>query len=188
MSTHQRQLIREAAKAALMTKTAAEERVAIARKSPWRTNQLPAIALYTERELVDPASRDTAPRELTRDLELVIEGALRDLGEGDEALMNALDAFATDIERAIHADDTLGGTAADALLVSTEPENFDDGQQPCGAIRMVFTVTYRTDAPAAEDVALVDLKTVDAKYTDLDGGADIHASNQAEDKLLNLDE
>ena len=181
---HQRKRIRDATKAALVNQTIAGERVATTRKIPWRAKDLPAIGVYSLVEPVDADSAHTAPRELTRRLQLAIEAAIR---ADSDTIDDDLDAIALEIERAIAADDTLGGTAGDAVLANTEFEFGEQGDQEIGVVRLTFAVTYFTHAPDADDVALVDLKTVDTKFTDLDGGADIHAANQAEDKLQNLD-
>ena len=59
-----------------------------------------------------------------------------------------------------------------------------DGAQMYGLVRLTYSVTYYAGAPAAEDVTLDDLATVDAK-TSL-GGTQAPA-DQAEDRLENLD-
>ena len=52
--------------------------------------------------------------------------------------------------------------------------------QEIGAVRLIFDTPYYRGEPEAEDVTVVDLQTVDTKFTDLDGGADIEALKQAE--------
>jgi len=181
MALHQRHQIRHAAKAALLNQTIAEDRVEATRKVPWRPSELPALAIYTLEETVAPASVETAPRELERRLQLALEGAVR----VDAAVDDALDAFAVEIERAIHADDTLGGTASDAVLEGTEVLGpFADGDQLVAVIRLTYGVTYYTYAPEAGDDDLDDFKTADVHY-DLKGEQE--PANQAEDLVEDLD-
>jgi hypothetical protein len=178
---HPRQLIREAAKTALVNTTAANERVVTTRRIPWRPGLLPGIGVYTLEEFVDPESARTAPRELERHPSLVVEAVLRD---DVENIDDALDAIALQIEIAIAADDTLGGTASDCWLTKTEFEFGMQGDQEIAVARLIFSVTYYKAAPDAADVALDDLKTIDAKYNLANAQA---AGNQAEDTLEDLD-
>jgi hypothetical protein len=186
-TTHQRTVIRAAFVEALKDKTRAEERVVSTRVWPWKEKDLPAIAVYTLTESVDPASRATAPRELERNVDVAIEAVVQ-LSDGVD---DELDAFAVEIERAVDA--ILSETApdqvlSDVLLQSTELAIATEGEQSVGLVRLVYDVRYYTSAPAAEDVPLTDLQTVDVRYSDLDGGDDIHAPNQANDRLDDLDE
>ncbi len=183
--THQRQIIRGAVQAILLAKTAAGAQVFKTRMVPYRKLELPAIAIYALQEPVDPESKNAAPRELTRNLQLVVEAAVK----ADEGVDDALDAIALEIERAMHADPTLGGAASDALLSNTELTVVEESQgrmleQPLGIATLTYAVRYYTYAPDAADVTLDDLRTVDAK-TSL-GGA-VAAGDQAEDKLQDLD-
>jgi hypothetical protein len=180
---HQRQLIREAAKAALVGKTGAGARVYETRVVPFKRLELPAIAVYTLEENVDPASRSTAPRELKRTVDLAIEAAVKQ----GENIDDALDAIALEIERALHADETLGGAASDSILSSTEIDVLEDGDRLVGVVTLVYSVTYYTDAPAAEDAAageLVDLARVDVRHN-LGGSVDVN--DEARDRLEGLD-
>src|SRR6266540_3539367 len=115
--THQRKLIREAVRAQLAGKTSAEDRVFKSRILPYGDLDLPAIAVYTRTEPVDEASRSTAPRELTRNLQLVVEGAVKLSEDVDDAI----DDLAAEIESAVDADETFGVAAVDdSFLASTD--------------------------------------------------------------------
>jgi hypothetical protein len=186
-TTHQRTVIRAAFVAALKDTTRAEERVVSTRIWPWKEKDLPALAVYTLTESVDPASRTTAPRELERNVDVAIEGVV----QLSDAVDDELDAFAVEIERAVDA--ILSATApdqvlSDLLLQSTELAIATEGEQSVGLVRLVYDVRYYTRAPEADDVPLEDLKTVDVRYSDLDGGEDISPNDQASDRLDNLDE
>lgn len=147
---HQRQLIREAARAQLLGKTAAGARVAETRMSPWRRPELPAISVYSLEEAVDAGSKLTAPRELTRNLQLAVVAGV----EGGANVDDAMDSIAEEIERALHADPYLGDTCGDLVLASTELGIDEDGTRPIGYVRLTFAVTYRTWAPDAADATL----------------------------------
>lgn len=181
MAKHQRQLIREAARAALVGKTAAGERVCSTRVVPYRRGELPAIAVYTLEESVDPDSVSSAPRELARDLDLAIEAAVR----AGETVDDDLDGLAWEIERAIHADETLGGTASDCVLSETTIDVLDEGDQLTGVVRLVFRVRYYTYAPDPDDVELEDFQTADIRHSL--GGA-VETNDQAHNHLENLGE
>jgi hypothetical protein len=173
---HGRQAIRKAVVAALRNQTAAEERVKATRVWPWRSKDLPAIAVYTLSESVNPESAQTAPRELERTVELAIEAAVK-LGEDVD---DVLDGLALEIERAMHADWTLGDTAADSVLQSTDVTVVPDGDQDVGLLRIVYRVWYYTHAPEAEDVTLDSFTNANIRY---DLGGEQHAENEAQDAL-----
>jgi hypothetical protein len=175
---HQRQLIREAVKTLLVAAaTAAGSRVYESRTVALKQTELPAIAVYTLQEEVDPGSANSAPRELKRTLELAVEGAVKGTANVDDAL----DALAAQVECAMARDETFGGKAGDSFLSATEIDLADDGRQPIGLVRLVYSVTYRTYAPD-EDCATPtdDFNTADVKYS---LGGDVHPDNQAHDTI-----
>lgn len=175
MATHQRQVIRSAVQARLVAAmTCAEDRVFRSRVLPYGEIDLPAIAIYTRSEPVDPASESTAPRELTRNLRLVIEGAV----QLTEDLDDALDALALEIENAIDRDETFGGAAADAVLVGTDITTSEEGAQPIGAVLLTYAITYYTRPGDAPATALDDFETAHVR-TNL--GAAVHPDNEAVD-------
>lgn len=176
---HQRQIIREAAAEQLRGKTGAETRVFESRVTPFKRLELPAIAVYSLEESIDPDSRLTSPRVLTRDVKIAVDAAVKLLEDVDDAI----DTLSAEIEAAVQADPTFSGAANDAVLESTTIDLVPDGEKPMGVLRLVYAVRYFTDT-ADVQAALDDLKTVDVK-TSL-GGIQAPA-DQAEDKLENLD-
>lgn len=177
---HQRQLIREAAKAALVGKTAAGDRVFETRAIPFKRLELPAISIYALEEAVDPTSKSTAPRELKRTLQLAIEALVE---QGDN-VDDAIDSISLEIERAIHADETLGGTASDCILSSTDTDIIEEGSRLVGVASLTFAVDYYTYAPeAAPDEELADFARADIRY---DPGRSVHEDAQAHDRLDSL--
>lgn len=161
--------------AQLVGKTAAADRVYTTRQVPWAASQLPGIAIYALEEPVDPESRKRAPRELTRNLRLVIEGAV----EATVNVDDAMDDLAEQIERAIDADRYFAGTAHDSILTSTSLGVAAEGRREVGAVLLTYTVTYFTDAPSAVDVPLPDDFATAGITTDLSGSTD--PGNQAQD-------
>ena len=180
MALHPRHLIRHAVKTALLNRTIAEERVQATRFVPWRPKDLPAIAIYTLAEAVDPASDDTAPRRLTRRLQVGIEAAM----VADEQIDDALDAIAEEIELVMHRDVTLGGTASDSLLEGSDITVIENGDQPIGVVRLTYGIEYYTDV-VVEGSGLDDLKTVDVHH-DLEHRQE--PADQAHDIVTDLDQ
>lgn len=158
--SHQRKEIRLAVQAALVAAdTAAETRVYASRMIPFRRIDLPAIAVYTLEE--SSVDNDSAPRELTRTLQLVIEAAVRATGT---QIDDELDDLAEEIERAMHADETFGGKCGDSVLASTEMDLAEDGDRMIGILKLTYATTYYTYAPEDADVTLDDLETVETTY------------------------
>lgn len=186
MPTHDRQLIREAAKTALLGPdaptthvTSAGARVYETRMVPWRRLELPAIAVYSLEESVE--ANDSAPRELTRTLQLEIVGAV----EAGTNVDDALDALALEIETAMNADETLGGTCGDSLLVATEMGVDPDANKPIGMIKLTYEVTYYTYVVTADELDIFETAQVRHKLNNT-----IHVDNEAVDDLedINQDE
>jgi hypothetical protein len=158
MPTHPRQAIRHAVVAQLLGQTAAGSRVYPDRRVPFQRVELPALAVYVPTESVELQSRATAPRELDRRAQVVVEALVQQA----ESVDDALDAIALEVENALHRDWTLGGVASDLLLTSTETDVVDTGKQLIGVVRLEFEVRYYSEAvPAA---TLDDFKTADVRH------------------------
>ncbi len=170
---HQRALIRQAAVAQLIAaSTAAAARVEATRMIPHRRVGETALGVYTPEETVDTETR-IAPRELHRTLTLVIEGIVTGVSGVDDAL----DTLAEQVEAALDADDTLGGTCQESILLSTDLEVAEDGARTVGLIRLTYNAIYYQFAPltvSAPDAFL----TADVK-TNLSGV--VAPADQAED-------
>lgn len=149
---HPRKLIRQAVVALLAgANTAASTRVLGTRVEPLKKAQLPTISVYTLSEGVDPASAETAPIELKRDVKVEIAGwvAHTDALHVDDAM----DDLAEQIEAAMDSDYYLGGAAADQMLESTSMQVLeDDGRSAdlIGIVTLTYSVTYRTSPANAE--------------------------------------
>lgn len=183
---HQRKLIRAAVAAALTgtadaRPTSAADRVFKARKVPYRRRELPAIAIYAKTEPVDPESKATAPRYLTRTLQLVVE--IVDRVPENGSMEDRLDDLAEEVERAMDRDPTFGGTCKDSILASTDQDVYEfDGEGralevPLGTSVLTYSIEYETPCPL-EAEGLGDFETAGIR-TSL-GGAQAPA-DQAHD-------
>ena len=170
---HQRTTIRQAVAALLSGETAAETRVYTTRVRPYRKGDLPAISVYTLEETVSADGSATAPRELERDLQLVIEAWV----SPSETVDDDLDDLALEIETAMHADPYLGGAVGDSMLAATTLGVLEDGDGIMGVATLTYDVIYRTMAPAAP-AGLDDFLEAGVTY---DLGGTTHADDQAED-------
>lgn len=177
---HERKDIRDAIVAALVAAGASfGSRVFPSRNPPLRTAELPAVCVYTDDEAVDRASWSTAPRELTRTVNVAVEAWAR----ATDDIEDVLDALALEVETAMDADLNLDDTAFDSGLLSTEIGIASAGDRPMGAARLIYSVVYHTElrAPPVEDA----FDVADIHY-DLSG--EQHADDQAHDTLTGINE
>lgn len=161
---HPRELIRKQAVAALLGKTSAGQSVYASRIEPFISRgweqELPAIVVYTMDESGEIWS--AAPREYQRRVELVVEIH----AAGDSSLDDTLDTVARQVEVALLADDTLGGTVNDLRYSRTRMVLRDEGETLLGGCRISFEAEYFDIHPtAAVDGALPDLSTVATDYS-----------------------
>lgn len=138
---HQRQAIRAAAKAALLSQTVCGANVFTTRVYAYDpvANASPGCMIYT----IDEESQfDTLGprRSLARGLKLAIEGIFAENGTIDDTL----DAFAVEVERALANNPTLSGACKDLMLSRTQIAMRKDGEKLTGAIVLTFDVAYRT--------------------------------------------
>ncbi len=171
MDEHPRTIIREALIALLVSaNTAAGDRVDDTRVDPLKKGKLPALSVYTLSEPVDPASRETRPRELTRELKVEIVGWV---GRTDDlSVAKAMDRLARQVEAAIDRDPYLGELAADSVLDGTDMEvvEEDGNSDPVvGTLVLTYSITYRTTTAA---LALEDFREAEATHKPTGGVAD----------------
>ncbi len=185
---HPRKLIRDAAKAQLVNQTAAGTTISTTRVTPWRPQQLPAIAIYMLTDPVQTESMKSAPRELERRPAMVIECALKMsdtfVASNGGNMDDALDAFEMQVLAAISKDDTLGGTVGDIVIMDSEVEILREGDQLIGVIACPFLVKYHMYMPTDADVTLDDFSTADIRYN---VGGEQEQANEAHDVLENLE-
>lgn len=142
---HQRQVIRDAVVARLLSHTAAGTRVFVEDRRSVRTGELPAIVVFSTKEISD--HEGTAARELKRDMDLVIEAYAAETA-GTKAA-DARDNLALEIETVMHADPYLGGVAGDSFLSETELQVDEVGDRLIAAAALTYAITYHTLAPEA---------------------------------------
>lgn len=174
MPLHPRAVIRQAVVAALVGKTVAGVRVFSTRVIPLKTLELPALAVFVRLEEVDvEESQNTAPLELDRMADVVVEGYISGGGNVDDAL----DALSLEVEAAMGEDITFGGTAARSLLARTELEVVDEGDRLRGLAQWTYRVQYFSYVTTAEPVD--DLERAGATWDVAAGGQ--HPDDRAED-------
>lgn len=182
-----RKAIRAALVAAVMNKTSADDRAFANRTDPLMdqatdldagTDQFPLLLVYSGDEQSEVF--DESPRRYKRTVEMKVEGTIN----AGDAVDDALDDLADEIETAVLLDDTLGGLANDVRLKSTSMVLASNGRRDIGGVTLTFEVEYFTTAPDATAQALDDLDTVDTHY-DL-GGAQPDARDQAETLIEDL--
>ncbi len=171
----ERKAIRTGVRSLLLNQTEADDRVFQSRVLPHRRHELPVITVYTLEEAVEPESANTGPRELTRDLALVIEAWV----EPGEGVDDRMDDLAQEIEDVMHADPYLGGLVGESVLESVDMELLEAGDREMGLVTMTYAITYRTMAPRAPE-DLDDLESVQIIYN---LGNAVHPGDQAEDML-----
>jgi len=128
---------------------------------------LPTLTVYCPDDTVQSDSVATAPRELTHDLTLVIEGLVAPA----ENPWDAMDDLSERIEDIMERDPFLGDTAAQSILADTNMEVQDDGEHHLGFLSMTYAVTYRTRVKV-HDSAFDDFNTAAVTYRH--DGSDAH--------------
>lgn len=126
--------------------TNAGSRVTSTRMDTWRPGELPALSVYTLDESVDDASLQTAPRELTRELELKIVAWVADKDSAPAG--DAMDDIAMQVESVMDVDPYLGGRCVESILGDTTVQILADGDPLLGLLTMTYRVTYRTSPVA----------------------------------------
>lgn len=177
---HERQSIRQAIKAQLLGVTVAGTRVLETRMIPLPTAQLPAISIYTDSESVEPASKTTAPRELTRTVRVSIAAWVIAAADVDDAM----DAIALEIETAMDSNLELAGTAYSSILTGTQADIETTGARPMGCVQLTFDVVYHTDLRVLiSDATAANFNTADIRFNPVPG---VNAVNQAHDLIQNI--
>ena len=75
-----------------------------------------------------------------RTVEIVIEAYVRAVSNYD----TTLDTICVEVEAAMAADVTRGGSAKDCKLAQTEFDFSDEGDRPIGTARLTYAIDYRT--------------------------------------------
>ena len=140
--SHKRQIIRDAIINQLKDKTDAGSNVYGNRAKPLFDQSIPAILVYSKQEniLEDQYNIDGyAP--LKRDLEIAIEAVIIASDEFDQKL----DDIASQIESALDGFEIETRKADLIKLKSTEIDYSIEGSKIYGAVRLTYSVIYRTE-------------------------------------------
>lgn len=186
-SQHQRTIIRNAAKAILLAaQTACGERVFASRARKLWPHEFPAMLVYTLTE--DCSGHDSAPREVKRSLSLVIQIAIEGdtertpENEGEALADEQLDTICKQVEDALAADDTLNGTVSDCMLMRTDIQLVEDGDDVTLAAIMTWTVEYYTYMPE-----YVELDAFETQHQDWDIATEETTGEPAADGEVDAD-
>lgn len=135
--THARALIRANIVAMITAAgTAAGDRVYPNRVLPLHRQALPAIVVFTTGEDAgEPTSGPLRVYPKTVDVVVAIYAAGGELDDN-------LDAMCLAVERAIAADESCGGIAAEAVYTKTEFKLIDGGDVPLASAEVHFAVSY----------------------------------------------
>ena len=140
--SHKRQIIRDAIINQLKDKTDAGSNIYGNRAKPLFDQSIPAILVYSKQEniLEDQYNIDGyAP--LKRDLEIAIEAVIIASDEFDQKL----DDIASQIESALDGFEIETRKADLIKLKSTEIDYSIEGSKIYGAVRLTYSVIYRTE-------------------------------------------
>lgn len=170
-----RQLIREAAKAALLNNTRAGARVYSGRPNPLSQqpsalgglDELPAIIIYTR--ATKSKVFDESPRRYRHEADLTVECSL-EIGAGQE-IDDELEEFEQEVHNALLLDDSLGDTADDLMLTGSTNTINGDGDRLLAAVIITFEAIFYTEAPVPGTQTLDDLERVHVEFS-LDGNQD----------------
>jgi len=108
-------------------------------------DDLPAALIFTESEVVEPATKQNRPGIQRRHVETVVYVFAR----ADTNIENALDDLSEKVENKILEDQTFGGIAERTTLDNTSLLIGGDPDAPTGAVRMSFATTVLTQQGAS---------------------------------------
>lgn len=185
-----RRLIREAAKAMLVSKTIAGLNVASSRPNPLSQRpsahggleELPAVIIYTRSTKSEVF--DESPRRYRHEAELAVECAMEI--DPDQELDDQLDDFEQQVVDALLIDDTLGGIAEDLKLTGSTNTIDGTGEKLLGAVIITFQAVYFTDLPES---ILEDLPNFSTAHTEYSlGGQQEDTRDRAKTHLQGLEQ
>lgn len=152
--SHARKQIRDAVLAAVTGLAATADRVYPARAHALEDGHPPSLLVYTGPEQISGEfSTQSRPSHLLRDLDITVEGRASNTDEA--ALENALEQIAAEVEAALGTsagEKPLGGLVLDMQIARIEPEIDGTGDTYKGAIRLEYSVQYRTAEDNAEAI------------------------------------
>lgn len=152
--THPRKLIRQAAVAHLIDKTAAEERVFAGRLMPVEEPELPAIVVHT-RDTERNTERSPSHWNGFEQRECIL--SIVCVAQSFVDIDDDLDDMADQVEAALQAWEIPGLEAAEVMLQDTSSQDPDfDGSLATGATVLRYAVTYRKPYRETPDPYVLD--------------------------------
>lgn len=177
MSLHPETLIRREAVTLLVNAmTVAETRVSPSRRTNFRRNELPAIAVYMKD--VDSEIRDEAPRSHKRTALMVVELRLESGAELDD-VDEPLDAFRLQVENVLDFNRHLFDCAENVVPSGTDQDYMSSGERTIGVALMSYLVSYNQFAQLPSDAQ--PFTKAQTTY-DLEGATD--PGNQVKDCVI----
>ena len=137
---HARQTIRERVAAIVTGLTTTSTRVYQSAVYNVQESQLPCLLVYTRSEEITEANTIAAPRQINRELELVVEGK----AQATSNLDDLLDTIGAEVEAAVSNDPTLNINVMDTMLADVSIDYSVEGDKPIGSIAMRYRILYRT--------------------------------------------
>lgn len=177
MSAHRRKKIRHKVVELLKGNTDAGDRVFATRRMPLRKTDLSAIAVYTPDE--DAEIWSEAPRELARDVDIVVNVWARESKNVDDEI----DDLCKQVEDAIHGDLYLGDTVEGrgAQMTGTRTVVDPEAEKPLGFAELTWSARYHTQVPEPPDDG--DLDDFETAHVEYNVGGDVHEDDVAEDHI-----
>ena len=149
--SNERTKIREAVAARLSAEDTIAAKVFTNRKLALPFDTMPVIIVSSPKEQVSRMAQ--APKIYERRLTLTIDA----LATANDDLDDVLDSLASQIERCLEHDDTLGRLVRSLDLNETALAIDAEGQKLAGSVRLVYEAIYHTD------------ETQDGDFTELGG-------------------
>lgn len=142
---HARQSIREA----VITLLSGIAGVTLERSRVYPMVTLPVISVYANGEVSESENESMpSPLRYSRRLQLQVDIAVEAVTGFDDTV----DDYAAQVEAALAADVTLGGTATDSVLTRTTIDMDGSGDKPIAIARLQYEVWYRTTGTDPENV------------------------------------
>ena len=144
MTTHRRKQIRDAVVARLDDLTTTGTRCYGGRTLPLGDGFSPTLLVYSREERSALQAMGGAGRPIERRLRLAVHGYVASAGSDPE---DTLDLIALEVERALMADETLGGLAVSLELSATDI-NVEAGEanRRVGEVRLTYDIEYSSAA------------------------------------------
>ncbi|BAD78984.1 unknown protein [Synechococcus elongatus PCC 6301] len=141
---NRRREIRSAIAAALMEKTAAEDRVFQSRTNTLTEDELPAIMVLSRSEKIPSPERGHPPSGWNSSIRRTATIAVECVAQVLQDIDDVLDDLAGEVEAELEHLTIAGMESAELRLTETELDVSYEGSLPIGAVRLTYEVAYFT--------------------------------------------